>query len=154
MTTRRNKKKGSQTKTKTIKITPSTSKKELVTFSSFEDEYEKSKYYTPRKAELSSEHDLVKMFKTPFSPSSVTARSNYYEYINYEWVKTIGKENKEKYFVELDQFRFAQDKVNYEVIDLVKKYLSKNKHTKMGKQVNNIYPVSYTHLTLPTIYSV
>ena len=132
-TTKRNRSKKNKTRKNSV------AEREKVTFGSFEDEYEKSKYYTPEKAKLNSEHGLVKMFKTPFSPSKIDARNNYYEYINYQWIQTIGKDNKNKFFVQLDQFRFAQEKVYYEVIDLVKQYLAKNKTSKMGKQVNNIY---------------
>ncbi len=76
---------------------------------------------------------------TPFSPSHLTAKNDYYNYINYQWLKEQDKDVKKKFFVQVDNFRIVQEKVYYEIIDLVKEYIKKNKHTKKGQAVNNIY---------------
>jgi hypothetical protein len=132
--TRRNRNKSN----KTIKNRPC--KEEIkVGFKSIEDEYENSKYYTPDKANLNSQNKLVKLLNTPFSPSKLTARSDYYNYINYQWLKEQDKDVKKKFFVQVDNFRIVQEKVYYEVIDMVKEYIKQNKHTKRGQAVNNVY---------------
>ncbi len=124
--------------TKTIKNC-SCKEEVKVGFKSIEDEYESSKYYTPDKANLNSQNKLVKLLNTPFSPSKLTARSDYYNYINYQWLKEQDKDVKKKFFVQVDNFRIVQEKVYYEVIDMVKEYIKQNKHTKKGEAVNNIY---------------
>ena len=110
-----------------------------VGFKSIENEYESSKYYTPDKANLNSQNKLVKMLNTPFSPSKLTAKNDYYNYINYQWLKEQDKDVKKKFFVQVDNFRIVQEKVYYEIIELVKDYIKKNKNTKKGQAVNNIY---------------
>ena len=93
-----------------------------VGFKSIENEYESSKYYTPDKANLNSQNKLVKMLNTPFSPSKLTAKNDYYNYINYQWLKEQDKDTKKKFFVQVDNFRIVQEKVYYEIIELVKDY--------------------------------
>jgi predicted metalloendopeptidase len=134
----KNTRKNRNKSTKTIKKCPC--KEEVkVGFKSIEDEYESSKYYTPDKASLNSQNKLVKLLNTPFSPSKLTARSDYYNYINYQWLKEQDKDVKKKFFVQVDNFRIVQEKVYYEVIDMVKEYIKQNKHTKKGEAVNNVY---------------
>ena len=104
---------------KTLKRLPCIADKH-VGFKSIEEEYEKSKFYTPDKANLNSQNKLVKMLNTPFSPSHLTAKSDYYNYINYQWLKEQDKDMKKKFFVQVDNFRIVQEKVYYEIIELVK----------------------------------
>ena len=60
---------------------------------------------------------MVKLFKTPFAPSKVTAKNDYYDYINYQWIANKSKElqEKNKYYVQADSFRITQEKVYYEL---------------------------------------
>ena len=50
-------------------------------FTSFESALEKSSYF--RKDEKNIEKELIKMFKTPFTPSKITPNNDFYTYINY-----------------------------------------------------------------------
>ena len=70
-----------------------------------------------------------------------TSGIDYYTYINYQWLEETSKKIKkeQKYYVQVDSFRVTQEKVYYEVIDMVKEYIKQNKHTKKGQEVNNIY---------------
>ena len=134
MTTRKHNKK-SKSKTKKCKL----SKQELQlvctntthVLDSFEKDFEKRFKHSLRTENANIEKSLVKMFKTPFTPSKYTAKNDFYTFINYQWIadKTKELEQKSKYYVQVDSFRIVQEKVYYE-------------------------SVSYTHLTLPTIYSV
>ena len=40
------------------------------------------------------------MLNTPFSPSHLTAKNDYYNYINYQWLKEQDKDTKKKFFVQ------------------------------------------------------
>lgn len=106
-------------------------------FSSFEKNYEKTAL-GKKQARQNTEQELVKMFKTPFTKSSITPRNNFYEYVNYEWINTIERQKRDKFYVLLDVFRFAQEKVYYELINLTKKYISEN-NTRKSKCFSNVY---------------
>jgi len=86
------------------------------------------------------ERELVKMFKTPFTPSKYTPKNDYYTYINYRWIAEKSEEIKkeEKYYVQVDSFRIGQEKVYYELIDIVKDYI-KNNDTSRSRAVKNVY---------------
>ena len=65
---------------------------------------------------------MIRMFKTPFTPSKITAQDDYYTYINYQWLTKTSAELKEKarYYVQVDSFRVTQEKVYYELMEIVK----------------------------------
>uniref|UniRef100_A0A6C0E343 Peptidase M13 C-terminal domain-containing protein n=1 Tax=viral metagenome TaxID=1070528 RepID=A0A6C0E343_9ZZZZ len=83
---------------------------------------------------------LIKAFRTPYAPSKITARSDYYDYINYSWILQQTKlANKvKKFYPQIDSFRVTQEKVYYELIDIVKKYTSDN-NTQKSKAIDNVY---------------
>jgi putative endopeptidase len=107
---------------------------------SFEKGFEK-RFKTATKTENENvERSLVKLFKTPFAPSKVTAKNDYYDYINYQWIANKSKElqEKNKYYVQADSFRITQEKVYYELIDMVKEYIRTN-HTAKATAIKNLY---------------
>ena len=87
---------------------------------------------------------LIKAFHTPYAPSKITARSDYYTYINYGWIseQTEILKKKQKYYPQQDSFRMVQEKVYYELIDIVKEY-TKTNHSKQSKEIKNIYDSFY-----------
>ena len=116
------------------------------TFNQFEHEFEKSFKTTLKKEDATMEAELVKMFKTPFTPSKYTPRSDFYTYINYQWLEEKTSEIKKKlnYYVQVDSFRVTQEKVFYEIIDIVKEYI-KNNNSKKATSIKNLY-LSMYHL--------
>ena len=92
------------------------------------------------------EKSLVQLFKTPFTPKEYKSKDDYYTYINYEWINTQTQKLKKtlKYYVQVDSFRVTQDKVYYELIDIVKSYI-KNNNSEKSKQIKNVYE-SLLHL--------
>jgi len=56
------------------------------TFNKFEEEYEKTFRDSLKKEDSNIEDQLIKLFKTPFTPHKYTAQNDYYTYINYEWL--------------------------------------------------------------------
>lgn len=116
-------------------------------FQSWEHEYEKSFAQDLTKSNKKIAKELIRLFKTPFAPSKVTPRTDYYTYINYRWITAqegmLKKE--EKYYVQVDNFRIAQEKVYYELIDIVEEY-TKTKKTREALLLKNVHQ---SFLTLP-----
>ena len=94
------------------------------TFNQFEEQYETD---FKKDYQQSIEKELIKLFKTPFTPTKYRAQDDYYTYINYQWLseKTQELKTKLKHYVQIDSFRVTQEKVYYELIDIVKEYIKK-----------------------------
>jgi len=92
------------------------------------------------------ENYLIKAFHTPYAPSKITARSDYYTYINYSWIseRTEELKKKQKFYTQIDSFRMTQEKVLYELIDIVKEYIKTNR-SKKATEIKNVY---YSFLSL------
>lgn len=115
-------------------------------FNQFEKDFEstyKSHAHLKKNSE-DIEDELVKLFKTPFTPSKIKPQDDYYTYINYQWLNDKTKELKTKrnYYVQVDSFRVTQEKVYYELIDIIKDYV-KNNNTARSKAINNVYQSLY-----------
>lgn len=114
------------------------------TFNQFEEEYEKKFETNLEKHEENIEKELIKMFKTPFTPSKYKPQDDYYTYINYQWLSDTTRElkGKLKYYVQIDSFRVTQEKVYYELIDIVKEYI-KNNNNRKAKAIKAVYQSLY-----------
>jgi putative endopeptidase len=114
------------------------------TFNQFEHQYELDFPERLKHGSKNVEKQLIKMFKTPFTPSKYTPRNDYYTYINYQWMEQKSEELKkeQKYYVQVDSFRITQEKVYYELIDIVKEYI-KNHDTPKSRAVKNVYESLY-----------
>jgi putative endopeptidase len=110
------------------------------TYNRFEEEYSK----TLNKKENDIEAKLIKLFKTPFTPTKYREQDDYYTYINYQWLEDKKKEltKKAKYFVQVDSFRITQDKVYNELIVIIKEYIKNNKN-KRAKAIKDVYESLY-----------
>jgi putative endopeptidase len=113
-------------------------------FNQFEKEYEEHFKASLKKEDVNIERKLVKMFKTPFTPTKYKAEDDYYTYINYQWIfdKTQELKSKLKYYVQIDSFRVTQEKVYYELIDIVKNYIKHNNSNK-STAIKNVYESLY-----------
>lgn len=114
------------------------------TFNQFEEEFEKKFNGNIEKKEKNIEKTLIKLFKTPFTPSKYKQKDDYYTYINYQWIAQKTKELKknQKYYVQVDSFRVTQEKVYYELIDIVKNYI-KNNDSPKARAIKNVYESLY-----------
>ena len=114
------------------------------TFNSFEIDYEKKFNVNLPQHEKNLENKLTNLFKTPFTPSKYNPQDDYYTYINYSWLTDKSKElkHKLKHYVQIDSFRVIQEKVYYELIDIVKEYIKHNKSHK-AKAIKNVYESLY-----------
>jgi putative endopeptidase len=114
------------------------------TFNQFEHQYEKDFPDRLKPGKNNVQKELIKIFKTPFTPSRYTTRNDYYTYINYQWMAKKSKEleTEQKYYVQIDSFRITQEKVYYELMDIVKEYI-KNNDTPKSRAIKAVYESLY-----------
>jgi putative endopeptidase len=119
-------------------------KKHANTYNQFEEEYEKNFKMSLEEHHQGIEKELIKLFKTPFTPTKYRAQDDYYTYINYQWLSDKTKELKGslKHYVQIDSFRVTQEKVYYELMDIVKEYISKN-NSRKSRAIKSVYTSLY-----------
>ena len=134
--------KASNKKTKKMKKTGCNTNNSIF-YHSFEDTIEgeiNERSLINKKKNRNYKDFLIKEFKTPYAPSKYTPRSDFYTYINYVWVdeKTKMTKTVQKFYTQIDSFRLVQEKVYYELMDIVKEYTSKTKSRK-STEIYNVY---------------
>jgi hypothetical protein len=67
-----------------------------------------------------------------FSPNSIKPKNDFYDYINYQWLKNVSLEQQQKYIVQIDDFRLAQDTVYRQLNEIILEYI-KNHDNKLSK---------------------
>jgi predicted metalloendopeptidase len=105
----------------------------------FEKDYES--HLTDRQLVMSNEQvktTFIKQLLSPFSPHSIKPTSNFYNYINYMWLKNTKTNKDQKYITQIDNFRLVQDKVYRELDDIVVDYV-KNNNNRLSKNLSNYY---------------
>jgi putative endopeptidase len=88
--------------------------------------------------------ELIRVFDKPLAPTSVNPKDDFYTYVNYEWLKKMKSKRTEKYYTRIDSFRMLQEKVYYQLVDIVKGYTSEHSDHK-SKMIRNVYE-SFLHL--------
>jgi putative endopeptidase len=114
------------------------------TFNRFEEKYESGFKNDLAEENKNIQKQLIKKFNTPFTPSKYKAQDDYYTYINYQWLAQKSKEleAEQKFYVQVDSFRITQEKVYYELIELVKQYI-KDTDNSRSRAVKNVYESLY-----------
>jgi len=89
--------------------------------------------------------ELKKILKSSHMINKNETRQDFYTYINVDWLKRTEKELEieQKYYVQIDDFRITQEKVYYELIDYVKKYIKSNPRQLKAKAISNVYNSFY-----------
>lgn len=84
--------------------------------------------------------ELISAFKKPIAPKHINPKNDFYTYVNYDWLKEKEKKHKKikKYYTRVDSFRTLQEKVYYQLIDIVKAYTSENSSHK-SHMIQNVY---------------
>ena len=84
--------------------------------------------------------ELISAFKKPIAPKNINPKDDFYTYVNYDWLKEKEKKHKKmkKYYTRVDSFRTLQEKVYYQLIDIVKAYTSENSSHK-SHMIQNVY---------------
>jgi len=121
---------------KNIHKTKKNIKCSVATYKSFENEFEKTHDVSNPVSK-----EVLKIFNTPYAPSKITPQSDFYSYINYSWLSKqdeIARTQAKKFYSQIDSFRLVQEKVYYELIDLVKLYI-KNNSNDTAQNLDSLY---------------
>ena len=78
------------------------------------------------------------------APKHIRAKDDFYTYVNYDWLKEMKHKKIKKYYTRIDSFRMLQEKVYYQLIDIVKAYTSEHSSHK-SHMIRNVYE-SFLHL--------
>jgi putative endopeptidase len=94
--------------------------------------------------------EFAKELLSKFAPSSIKPYDDFYNYINYLWLKNVSLEKQQKYIVQVDDFRLAQDKVYNQLNTIIVDYFNSH-NNKLAKNLRNYHtsvinmnPVSYS----------
>ena len=85
--------------------------------------------------------EIHKILTKKFVPKSVLPNNDFYTYINNEWITQVDRSEfqDEKYIVQYDDFRILQNRVYYQLIDIVKDYIHTHPGGKKTHQIENVY---------------
>ena len=82
--------------------------------------------------------EFVKELMSKFTHYSIKPNNDFYDYINYLWLKNVSLEKQQKYIVQIDDFRLVQDKVYHQLNDIIVEYY-KTHNDKLAKNLKNYY---------------
>jgi predicted metalloendopeptidase len=77
--------------------------------------------------------EVIKELKKAVNKKNIMPNNDFYSYINDRWMDEYSLEEAKKYIVQVDDFRIIQDKVFYELIEIIENYIS-NPSTKDSKK--------------------
>jgi predicted metalloendopeptidase len=90
------------------------------------------------KTNAAKKKEFVKELMAKFAPHSIKPNNDFYDYINYTWLKNVDLKEQQKYIVQVDDFRLAQDKVYHQLNEIILDYV-KNNDNKLAKNLKNYY---------------
>lgn len=93
---------------------------------------------------------FVKQLLSKFAHHSIKPENNFYDFINYQWLKNVSLEEQQKYIVQIDNFRLAQDNVYHDLDTIILDYV-KTHNDKLSKNLKNFY--NSVILTNPKLYT-
>ena len=108
----------------------------LVGLKPFEKIYQKE--FKTNKLYNLSNRKFTKLLLSNFAPSFIQPQNDYYSYINYKWLQNVELKKQQEYIVQIDDFRLIQDKVYYELHEIIMDYI-KNNNTKLSHIMKNFY---------------
>ena len=143
-TSKNKKQKSRKNTTKKIQMCP-------IGLKPFEEEFSKTIPQNQlKKSSIQKKKELVKELLSKFAPNSIKPENNFYDYINYQWLKNVTLEHQQKYITQIDDFRLTQHKVYEDLNEIILDYI-KTHNNKLSKNLHNFYksviqmnPKSYT----------
>ncbi len=105
----------------------------------FEEKF--SKKIPSKSLRISNEEkkkEFVKELMTKFTHHSIKPNNDFYDYINYLWLKNVSLEQQQKYIVQVDDFRLIQDKVYHQLNEIIVNYYTTH-NDKLAKNLKNYY---------------
>jgi putative endopeptidase len=110
---------------------------DVIGLQSFENKMGSYELTTKQKVEKTKKL-FAKELVSNFSPKSIKPNNDFYSYINYNWLKNVTLENKQKYLVQIDDFRLAQDNVYHELEKIIKDYIRTHDDS-LSKNLDKFY---------------
>ena len=129
--TPRNKKRNNKTRRHTIsqEVCP-------IGLKPFEATFSKKVSKEKQKSSVKRKREFVKQLLSKFAPHSIKPEDDFYDYINYQWLKNVSVEQQQKYIVQVDNFRLTQDKVYRQLDEIIVEYI-KTHHDKLATNLKN-----------------
>ena len=89
------------------------------------------------------EKEIINMTNKPFTSKNIQPVDDFYNYINLNSIKDLKQtykniSKKKKYYVQVDDFRIVQDRVNNELLQIIKNEI-KNPVTKQSKNIQKVF---------------
>ena len=106
---------------------------------SFEEDFSKTlpTGHLKKSSELQKKQ-FVKQLLSKFAPHSIKPENDFYDYINYNWLREVTLEEQQKYIVQIDDFRLTQDKVYRDLNVIILDYI-KTHNDKLATNLKNFY---------------
>ena len=82
--------------------------------------------------------NLMKLFSNE-KLKGLKPQDDFHKVTNITWINKMKNSNEEKYYTKFDNFRIAQDRVFYHLIENVKDFIKKNKKSKLSNCLSNMY---------------
>jgi hypothetical protein len=102
----------------------------------FEEEFSKKISKNEKKSSSKRKKEFVKQLLSKFAPHSIKPEDDFYDYINYQWLKDVSVEQQQKYIVQVDDFRLTQDQVYRELDDIILEYI-RTHSDRLSKNLKN-----------------
>jgi predicted metalloendopeptidase len=87
--------------------------------------------------------NFLKQLSYEYSQSKITPQNDFYTFVNYRWLTdkepdSVILDKRQKYITQVDSFRIVQDKVYYQLYDIMREYCNKH-HDKFSSSLKNFY---------------
>jgi len=83
-------------------------------------------------------NEFVKDLLSEYSPDNIQPQDNFYDHINYLWLKNVSVTDAQKYITQVDDFRLVQDRVYHELDGIILDYIKKN-NNKLATNLKYFY---------------
>ena len=105
----------------------------------FEEEFNKKiNKLQLKKTSIERKKEFVKQLLSKFAPHSIKPENDFYDYINFQWLKNVSLESQQKYITQIDDFRLTQHQVYEELNGIILDYIKNNKN-KLAKNLKYFY---------------
>jgi putative endopeptidase len=101
------------------------------------------KDFMTNKESSNHEKEIIHMINQPFTSKNIQPNNDFYDYINLNSIKALKKtykniSKKKKYYVQVDDFRIVQDRVNLELLKIIKDEI-KNPVSEQSKNIKKVF---------------
>ena len=103
-------------------------------FKPFQKDFEKQLSKSLVKSNNEFKKKIATQLLQKFSPINLSPKNNFYNYINHKWLKKVSLNDKQKYIVQVDDFRLVQDRVYRQLDEIIIAYI-KNNNNKLSQNL-------------------